>query len=526
MKKVISLFLALVMIMALGTTAFAQTVGTAAEGTGSITVSNASKGVTYSVVKLFDASVTGNADGSIVYTGDIPEELEAYFEVTTDGNTQVEHIIVKDAAKAENGSLNEAAATALKTWAEKQTVVDGKTSAVSDGTVLTFVGLEYGYYVVLTSQGAGAVSVTSTNPTGTVYDKNSTEPNIEKKVNGKDSDTVTIGDTVTYTATFIAPNQLGEGKDSEIVYKYEIKDTLPSFLDDVVITSVVIDQPTADDVNLTEEDLDETFADGFGSDKKITVSWAEGDPYVSKYENGSKIIVTYTAKVVSDNSIVVDGTRGNVNTVTVTAYTDDDDPEVPWDEPWEDSAKILTYAAAFRKVDQSGKNLTGAEFTVNGLIVDEIGQGLYEVVSYDSTSTTPGTTLKTDDNGYIVIEGLDDDEALSVIETKAPDGYNKLTTPVIVHPIVVGAEVTSVSGRVYYNAEGVMVDSEAASSYSKIETATHATVLANADSYKIVNQKGAELPETGGMGTTLIYVLGSVMVLGAAVLLITKKRMA
>lgn len=114
----------------------------------------------------------------------------------------------------------------------------------------------------------------------------------------------------------------------------------------------------------------------------------------------------------------------------------------------------------------------------------------------------------------------------TVIETKAPDGYNKLTTPVTVQPIVVGAEVTSVSGRVYYNAEGVMVDSEAASSYSKIETATHATVLANADRYKIVNQKGAELPETGGMGTTLIYVLGSVMVLGAAVLLITKKRMA
>ena len=75
MKKLVTLLLAMVMIFSLATTAFAQTVGTEAAGTGSITISNASKGETYAIYKLFDATVDG--EGAIAYTGTIPEALSA-----------------------------------------------------------------------------------------------------------------------------------------------------------------------------------------------------------------------------------------------------------------------------------------------------------------------------------------------------------------------------------------------------------------------------------------------------------------
>lgn len=517
MKKLLALTLALMLVMGMATTAFAQTVDSKQNGSATITIENASKGVTYSVYKLFDATVSST--GSIAYTGTIPEALATYFTADSDG-----YISATAAAKDENGDLSEAAINAMKTWAASQ---NATASAESEGGKLVFTGLKYGYYIVKTTQGT-AISVDSTNPNATVYDKNSTEPGIVKKVNGKDSDTVTIGDTVTYTATFTAPNYLGSGEKAELVTKYVITDTLPTtFLSDVKVTSVVIDQPTETDVTLTAAELDETSIEQAFADKTITVAWADKTDggYVSKYENGSKIVITYTAKVVSNQDIVVDGTTGNVNKVTVKGYTDDDTPDEPWKDTWEDEATILTYAAAFRKVDEKGNPLAGAEFTVNGLILKG-DNGLYEVVSYDPNSTTAGTTIKTDKDGYVVIEGLDDDEELSVIETKAPAGYNKLTTALKVKPIVTNVAVESSSGVIYYDANGNVIDEASESGYAEYVVNTSETVKKGADSYKIVNQAGTELPSTGGIGTTIFYTLGGILVLAAVVLLVTKKRMS
>ena len=82
-RKLASLLLALVMVFALATTAFAQEV-TGTGGEGSITISNAAKGETYSIYKLFDATV--NADGtSIAYTGTIPDGLKTYFIADENG---------------------------------------------------------------------------------------------------------------------------------------------------------------------------------------------------------------------------------------------------------------------------------------------------------------------------------------------------------------------------------------------------------------------------------------------------------
>ncbi|MGM9590618.1 MAG: isopeptide-forming domain-containing fimbrial protein [Faecousia sp.] len=506
-KKLASLLLALVMVFALATTAFAQTVDSAKGGSASITIKNASKGETYAVVKLFDASVTGKEDGSIVYTGNIPDSLSAFFEKDEFG-----YITATDAAKGDDSNLSVAAVTALKAWAENHTA---DASATSTGGDLVFTNLPYGYYVVTTTQGA-AITVDSTNPNATVYDKNSKEPGIVKSVDDAD---VYIGQTVTYTTTATTTNYLGVGKDAEIVTQYVIEDTLPAFLTDVTVTQITIGGAEYK-VN-GEVPQFETVAGH--TNKAIVIPWATKDDngkYISNYNNGAQIVITYTAKVT--DQAVVDG-DGNKNEVILTAYTtpDDDTSPDPWGETWKDDEIIKTYAAALKKVDENGSPLAGAKFAANGLTVTG-SKGNYTVTAYDPNATELGTVMETDDNGHLVIKGLPSDVTLTVVETEAPAGYNKLKDPISLTPTIIGETVTVTSKTVYYDEDGNVVETETETSTTTI---TYNEKLKTA-AYKIENKKGTELPSTGGMGTTIFYVVGSILVLAAVVLLVTKKRMS
>lgn len=506
-KKLVSLLLALVMVFALATTAFAQTVDSTKGGSASITIENASKGETYKVVKLFDASVTGKEDGSIVYTGTIPEALTAYFEKVNG------YIQVKDAAKATDGTLSADAVAALKAWAGTQTA---DATAVADGSALVFTNLPYGYYVVTTTQGA-AITVDSTNPNATVYDKNAKEPGITKSVDDAD---VYIGQTVTYTATASTSNYLGTGKDAEIVTQYVIEDTLPAFLKDVNVTSITIGG-AAYTVNGEVPQFDTVAGH---TNKAIVIPWAtkntETGKYESLYNNGAQIVITYTAKVT--DQAVVDG-AGNTNKVILTPYTSPDGktPGEPWDETWEDDETIKTYAAALKKVDEEGNPLAGAKFAANGLTVTG-SKGNYTVTAYDPSSKDLGTEMETDDNGHLVIKGLPSDANLTVTETEAPAGYNKLKDPITLTPTVINETVTVTSTTTYYDKDGNKTNEVTEKSTTEI---TYNEKLKTA-AYKVENRKGAELPATGGMGTTLFYAIGGILVLAAVVLFVTKRRMS
>ena len=135
-KKFASLLLALVMAFALATTAFAKEVSVAGDGEGSITISNAAKGETYTIYKLFDATVADN--GSIAYTGSVPDGLTDYFTADDNGYISATDAAWKDAAKTE---MSEGLRTALTTWAETATATS---SAESDGSALTFKNIPYG----------------------------------------------------------------------------------------------------------------------------------------------------------------------------------------------------------------------------------------------------------------------------------------------------------------------------------------------------------------------------------------------
>ena len=513
LKKIMAFVLAMVMVVAMSLPVSAQTVGTAAEGKGSITIENASKGETYKVTKIFDASVTGTNGGAIAYSGTIPEGLTDFFEYTDDAHSNV---VLKEDADED----------ALIEKLQDLYGDDTTGGTVSDGTALTFAGLDYGYYVVSTTQGETAITVTSTNPNASVVDKNTTTPTATKTVDDKD---VYIGQTVTYTLEFDTTNWMGQGENAKQVIKYEIQDTTPNYLSDITVTSIKVD---ADGDTATTNDQTALTTTQF-SNKKIDIVWADevagSDPkaYQNKYNNGAKIIITYTAKVTAQAN--VGDADGNRNVVTLTPYVDNgkETPE-PWDETFKDDETIKTYGAAIHKVDDKGNNLTGAKFKIQGLTASG-SNGQYTVTDYKPSgegaiTLENSTELVVDSEGYIYILGLPSDITLSVTETEAPKGYNKLTAPQTLTPIKMSETTTYTSKTVYYDADGKVVHEEVTGGTKKDVSANYADLKTEANVLTIQNKQGSELPKTGGMGTRVFYILGTVLVLGAGIILVSRKR--
>lgn len=498
-RKLASLLLALVMVFALATTAFAAETGTTTTtGNGSITISNAARGEIYTIYKLFDATVSEDGS-SIAYTGTIPESLKAYFDADKNGYISA----TADATDGEN--MSEGLETALKTWTATATETS---HAESDGTTLKFTGLDFGYYVVTTTQGARAISVASTKPDVTIVDKNRSAPSdLHKNASAKD---VSIGDTVTYTVSFKTSNYDGAGTDAEKIVSYTIEDTLPNFLRNVTVTSIIVDN---DGDDTTTDDRTPLIAQ-FGNNKKIDIDWYNEDENKFLYDNGATVTITYTA-VVTDNA-AIDG-DGNTNKVTVTWTTEGGNQPGPG--KLEENETIFTYAIALKKVNNEGKALPGAVFQFPFYVKSaaDTTDGAY---IYAGENAGEGLTnqITTPDSGVIVVKGVKSGR-YEITEFKAPDGYNKLTAPVTVEAAKTGE--TSTHTIVYLDENGNITHETTNVTEVKVDIETIA-----ATAVAVVNRAGTELPSTGGMGTTVFYVLGFALVMGAVVLLVTKKRMS
>ena len=504
-KKLAALLLAGAMAVGITAMAGAQTVGEASEGPGSIVINNAAKGETYGVVKLFDARVNG--DGGITYTGTIPESLKDYFEEVDER----EHIVQKKEGVKDDDLL-----AAVQNWAKSQ---NASVTAVSDGSALTFAGLAYGYYAVKSTQGT-AITIDSTNPNATVYDKNSKTITVDKKV---DEETWSIGDTITYTATFDTVNYLGEGKDAKQVINYDIQDTLPDFLSDVTVTSITVGGTQIE----TQQ---------FNNNKTISIPWATADEgsnpktYTNLYNNGAKLVITYTAKLTA----ISNTNAANTNTVSIHPTTwNGKEEEHPWDDNWQDDAVVRTYAAAIKKIDgTTEESLAGAEFTIKGLTVEKTADGVYTVVSYNpADNAAESAVLTTDKDGMLYIFGLDSGKKLTVTEYKAPDGYNKLDGPIndLEAKYLTDEKVYKTSGTIKYDAKGNVISESSTTTATTVkegsaDEAKAALAKVASAATVIKNFEGTELPSTGGMGTTIFYVIGGILVLAAVIVLISKRR--
>lgn len=459
-RKFASLLLALVMVFAMAATAFAQDVGSDSDGKGTITITNAAKGETYIVYKLFDAVVSPDGD-----------------------------------------SMSEGLRAALKEWAKNATE---SMHEESDGSALNFKGLDYGYYVVTTTQGEQAISVDSTKPDVTIVDKNSSTPsNLEKTV---DNENVNIGDTVTYTVSFKTSNYDGAGQTAKKILSYAIEDTLPEFLTNVKVESIIVDN----DGNASTTG-DQTTVTAQFTEKKITINWYDKANDHFLYDNGATVTIVYSA-VVTDKA-AIDGS-GNTNKVTLTWEKEGD----PNPGKLEENETIYTYAIALKKVNEKGKALGGAVFELPFYVKatpDADGAYIY-------AGTAPGTgltnQLTTPNDGVITIKGVKE-AAYTIKEVTAPAGYNKLLDPVTVTAVKTGVTATH---TVFYLDENGNVVNQATTTTTEVKYDNDKIAAA---AVLVVNKTGIELPFTGGMGTRIFYVAGSVLLIGAAVLLIVKKRM-
>ena len=341
----------------------------------------------------------------------------------------------------------------------------------------------------------------------TIVDKNSSTPKDLHK--NADVDDVSIGDTVTYTVSFKTSNYYGAGEAAKEIVSYTIEDTLPEFLSNVDVIRIIVDNDGKSETIDDQKDVTVQF----NTDKKIVIDWYDEDNSKFLYNNGATVTITYTAKVT--DKAAIDG-DGNTNKVTVKWTTKGNVQPDPDEIHTEET--IYTYAIALKKVNNKGVALPGAVFQFPFYVqstADTDGAYIYAGDTAKDGLTKQITTL---DDGVIVVKGVKTGN-YQITEVKAPDGYNRLTDPVTVEAVKTNSATTNKT--VYLDKDGKET--------GESTTATKVTVKIDniaATAVVVVNKAGTELPSTGGMGTTVFYVLGAVLVMGAVVLLVTKKRMS
>lgn len=518
-KRLVSLLLTIVMLLAMGvTSAFA------AGSDGSITITNATVGKKYSVYKVFDLTHSTNDDSTtnVAYTYTKNGESDTFLAalqgegspfVLTETTTSGVYSVALAAGKSASD-----VSTFLSDQKDTLTVAATKKAEASE---LIFDDLAYGYYFVTSEVGA-VLTIDSTLPNVKIVDKNQ-KPDWDnedpenpdgdhpgKVITDADGNKVTentanFGDNVNFS---IAVNATAYVGDQQATYYY-ITDTLAYGFSAATDIKVLVNNEALDKNAYTLEQNGNTFT--------VTV------PYAENYGANAKIEVTYSATVL--NTAVLAGS-GNLNTANFTYDTKvpgtdtpapDTDPNFPADN--KKTTTTYVYALGIVKVDPEGNTLEGAEFSVTDagnatIFAKATGtKGVYEYC----TEGTAGAVKQfaTDNDGVLVIKGVKAG-SYKVTEQVAPKGYNLLQGSTTVEATLKGEYTTTIT--TYLDADGKVTEEETQS------TKTYETA-ANVAGLVIVNNKGTELPSTGGMGTTLFYALGGVLVVGAAVLLVVKKRM-
>lgn len=494
MKKLKHLFMTLLATLAMvfsTVAASAQTVDSQAGGTGTITVTNAAQSQKYELYKLFDATVTPDGKG-ISYklpSGKTKDNFggSTWFDVDSKGNIT---------AKADI----DVASDAFTAWAKGFGTKVTETTATEK--TLEFTNLTFGYYFITSGLGA-VLTIDSTTPNATVIDKNDQTPKIPdtnngggKKIvgaNGLTSETTAkIGDTVPFQVKFTATNFVTKNKTTEQIKSYTVTDT-PTALS-INQGSVVV---TVGTQTLTK---DKDYTVNFDAAGKMTIvlNWV-GANSATIYASPSDIVITYDAVVTKEAK---EGEATNTATIGYKSFDPNDPndpnhpnnpnpnpntPDTPVDpKGGENQTKVTTHRFTLNKTSKAdgSDTLTGAEFHLydakengNEIKVVEESEGVYRVAE----ATETGVVIKA---GKVVIKGLKGDTAYYLEETKAPNGYNIL------------------EGR-----QEVTVKKD------------------NSTVSNVVNKSGAELPSTGSFGTTMFYLAGSAMLIGALVYMISKRRM-
>lgn len=244
---------------------------------------------------------------------------------------------------------------------------------------------------------------------------------------------------------------------------------------------------------------------------------------VASVTSTSSIVVKYTAKLL--NTAVI-GQPGNPNEVYLEYSSNPNFSGTgtpPTSETPKDTVLVFTYQLDINKVDGTTptKKLQNAEFKLKCIAAETEATWNGKWVTVDANNKVTGwvdtqnkgSALITNANGLAQVIGLDAG-TYELYETKAPGGYNQLKKPIKI-VITATLDKEEKTGPAL-TALTIKVD-ESAAEEGDVTKGTVSTT--------VTNNSGATLPETGGVGTTLFYIIGGVLMVGAAVLLVTRKRM-
>ena len=430
---------------------------------GTITINKAIVNESYNIYKVLDLETYDKVNNHYIYRA--ASGWETFLDGATDylearNENGDKYYVWKDGV--DKSRAKEFAEKAYK-YAKDNNITPTMTKKATSTSVV-FDNLDLGYYLVDSSVGA-LLHLTTTNPTATVNEKNTLNPNVDKNVlenstgvYGKENDDI-IGSTINYKSTITT----GAGYGSYVLY--DKMDKGLTFNVNSVVVKIGDDVVEANNYVVKTNVTDYTFVIEFN------------DEFILKQPKNTNIDVYYTATLNKDAIIEGDGNKNETflkygNNITT------------------DKKKTITYTYAFEiiKTNKEGVELTGAEF----ILLDKLGNEIKVILKDEETKTYRiatgneiGVNIKA---GKATIEGLDKD-SYKLKEVVSPEGYNKLTSPV----------EFGVNGKTNDTIERTRVN--------------------------VINYTGSELPETGGIGTKLFITSGLSLVLICGLVLVTKLRL-
>ena len=498
MKKLIAVFLALMMILSLTTVAFAAEEGdtetpSATPTTGSITINGTNASAVYSIYKLMDLESYNTASGAYSYK--VNEKWTNFFTngdgkdyVTIDATSEY----VTWIAAEDDDTVAEFAKKALA-YAKNP-----DNNITSDGTYTgaqlnehdsKFSNLAFGWYLVDTSMGA-LCGLTTTNPNASINAKNGL-PNMTKQViedstnQPSITNTADIGQIMEYQITI----NVHAGAEN-----YKLWDEMPNGIKfhsltkiEHIIPSVSTTEVPAEYYSLlTHPESKAENADIHKFEIQFTQEFCD------HLNVNDKIVVYYTAMLTRDAE--VGNEKGNVNKAWLTFG----EPNAGH-KTTESTTTTYTYGIDIVKTDSQNTLIDGAVFKIYDAA--ENGNEVAVVLMEDGVTYRRARTDETGveilvKNGKVRVVGFDNG-TYYLQEIEAPDGYNKLTE----------------------RQKFIIAD-------DNLDAIFNESVFSTGSGVHVVNKTGSMLPETGAMGTTLFITTGTMLVMATGVLLVTKKRMS
>ena len=434
-----------------------------AAGTNSITVNGAQGGETYKIYKMLDLKVDLDKNA---YSYTVNAKWNAFFT----GEGAGAYVTINDAGYVtwKNGmdtaeNMEAFAKAAAKYASDNEVAAVAEQTPAADSNIV-FNNLDSGYYLITSTNGTLAMVDTTPANTDPVVDEKNPNPTIDKEV--MEDSTGTWGDSnsaqIGDTVYFRTTVNLKHGAKNYVLHD-KMGEELTLNADSITVVGLT----KGTDYTVVTTGL----TDGCDFEVRFNQS------YLDTIAASKTLVVEYSA-------VLNEKAKVESSALNKTQLTWGDKNGTTWDQ-----TETKTYEFAVLKyagTDSKKNPLAGAEFQLkdaSGKVVKliKVSNTVYRVANGNEAGAVDSfTTVATD---KIVIKGVDLDK-YTLVEIEAPEGYNKLKAPV---------EVT-------VNADNALV-------------------------VDVPNNTGAELPSTGGIGTTIFYVVGGILVVGAAVVLTTRKRM-